>query len=208
MVRFVDLLPVQCAGCGVPGASPCRACAAALRRDDVAVTDRLVTDGPDSVAALLRYDDASRPFITAAKNRGAWSSFGVFAPLMAARVRDGLGADLQGVVVTWAPTTAQRRAGRGFDHARILARPVARALGLPCRGLLRRSGSLRQTGRSAAQRLQGPRFEAIGRVNGSVVVVDDVVTTGATLRAAADALRSAGATSVHGVVLARTPLRG
>ena len=208
MVRFVDLLPVQCAGCGAAGASPCLACASALRRDDVAVTDRLVAGGPDSVLALLRYDDASRPFITAAKNRGAWSSFGVFAPHLATRVREGLGPDLRDVVVTWAPTTSQRRAGRGFDHAHLLARPVARALGLPCRGLLRRPGSLRQTGRTAAQRLQGPRFEAMGRVNGSVVIVDDVVTTGATLRAAAEALRSAGAASVHAVVLARTPRRG
>lgn len=164
--------------------------------------------GIDSVVALLRYDDASRPFITSAKNRGSWSSFGVFAPHMAALVRDGLGPDLRGVVVTWAPTTARRRANRGFDHARLLARPVARSLGLPCRGLLVRSGSLRQTGRSAAQRRHGPRFETNGRVEGSVVVVDDVVTTGATLRAATEALRSAGATSVHGVALARTPLRG
>jgi predicted amidophosphoribosyltransferase len=109
-------------------------------------------------------------------------------------------------VVTWAPTTPVRLRGRGFDQARLLARAVARRRGLPCRPLLRRWAGPAQTGRDAAARRAGPLFSASGPVRGRrVLLVDDVVTTGATVSAAARALREAGAIEVHVVAAARTP---
>ncbi len=113
-------------------------------------------------------------------------------------------------VVTWAPTSPARRRSRGFDQGELVARHVARQLGVPCRRLLVRSGpSAAQTGRSRVERLHGPEFVARPGLDGRrVIVVDDVVTTGATMRAAAAALRHAGADEPGLYAIASTPAGG
>ena len=110
-------------------------------------------------------------------------------------------------VVTWAPTSRRRRRRRGFDQAELVAQRVAAQLGVPCRRLLERDGDdTPQTGRDRAARLHGPVFRASPRAAGQhVLVVDDVVTTGATLRSASDALQRAGAVDVIRAALATTP---
>lgn len=111
-------------------------------------------------------------------------------------------------VVTWAPTSSRRVAGRGFDQSELLARHVARRLKLPCRRLLERSRGPAQTGRRRSERLQGPVFRSrpLTRAQ-NVLVIDDVVTTGATFAAAAHALRLAGAREVRSRAVAATPER-
>lgn len=109
------------------------------------------------------------------------------------------GADL----VTWAPTSGARRRRRGFDQAELIARHVAAMRGIGWARVLERRDAAGQTGRDRMARLSGPSFVASTSVRGlHVVAVDDVVTTGATLRAAAVALHQAGAVRVTGVCAA------
>lgn len=100
-------------------------------------------------------------------------------------------------VVTWAPTIPLHVRKRGMDHAELIARHVGALTGRPVKRMLRRTSVASQTGSGRSERLARPQFVArpLGQHQG-VVVVDDVVTTGATFRAAASALVNAGADSV------------
>lgn len=110
-------------------------------------------------------------------------------------------------VVTWAPTSSHRRRRRGYDQAELLARSVARQLRLPCRRLLIRKSTHSQTGRTRNDRLiDPPRFVARPmRVSVRVLVIDDVVTTGSTLRSALAALEFAGYSDVVLAAVCSTP---
>lgn len=159
--------------------------------------------GLDVLVVAFAYTGTARELIARAKYRRRHAALPFLAAEVAARWRAG-GHVID--VVTWAPTTGARRRARGFDHAEILAREVGAALDRPLVGLLRREGSAPQTGRARAERIGGPRFVVPdpARVAGrSILVVDDVVTTGATLTAAAAALRGAGAAGVAGAAVAR-----
>jgi predicted amidophosphoribosyltransferase len=149
---------------------------------------------------VVGYDDRVRDAVTSLKNRGQRALVSVLADGLATLVPDA-----PGLVVTWAPTGAGRRRDRGFDQAELLARAVARRRALPVAGMLRRLPGRAQAGRSAADRWGNPAFAALRTVGGPVLLVDDVSTTGATLSAAATVLRRAGATEVHGLVVARAP---
>jgi ComF family protein len=198
-------LPTSCPVCGAQGPAPCAGCAAELRRAPALPAPA----GVDSCVALLSYAGAGRELVARLKYRNARGSVPFLARGMAAMVPAPVDTPGQrsGIdIVTWAPTTPARRRSRGFDQARLLARAVARELGVPCRPLLRRQAGPAQTGRDAAARRHGPAFTARRAVEGRrVLLVDDVVTTGATVTAAARALGAAGAGEVHVVAAARTP---
>jgi ComF family protein len=190
----------RCAGCDRVGPVLCRACRFAL-----AAPVALPRSG--DVIAALPFAGRPRHVILGFKygNRrqlGHHIAGLLVNRLLAAGVRPH---DVD--VVTWAPTSRARRRRRGFDQAELVARRVAAQLGVPCRRLLEREGGdVPQTGRDRAARLHGPVFRTSPRAAGErVLVVDDVVTTGATLRSAADALRRAGARSVVRAALATTP---
>jgi predicted amidophosphoribosyltransferase len=155
---------------------------------------------PGVVPALLAYDGAGRALVTALKYRNQRGALRLVGQALARRAPSG-GVD----AVTWAPTTPARRRARGFDQAELLARSVARALGCPCLSLLRRPPGPPQTGRTRVERLDSPSFEVRPPVPRRILLVDDVVTTGATLRAAAATLRLAGAAEVALLALAATP---
>lgn len=109
-------------------------------------------------------------------------------------------------VVTWAPTTRIRRRERGFDHSELIARHCAADSGIVHRGLLRRLNRENQTGSPRQVRQFRPRFVARPlRGSPHVCVIDDVVTTGATIRAAARALCQAGAGRVLCLAIAHVP---
>lgn len=199
------LFQTRCAGCGAPGAPLCRTCRFALvaRHPSARATSR--ASGLEVLAAAPftgRVRDVLLGFKYANRRAVAGHLAGLLVNrLVAAGVVGTLG------VVTWAPTSTRRRRERGFDQAELVARQVARQLGLPCRRLLERApGAEPQTGQDRWARLHGPAFRAHPRVPPSgILVVDDVVTTGATLRAAAAALAAAGARSVVPAAIAATP---
>lgn len=108
-------------------------------------------------------------------------------------------------VVTWAPTTSRHQQERGMDHAELIARHVGVLLALPTKRLLRRINTVSQTGLDREERLTSPEF--VARPLGcrrNVLVIDDVVTTGATFRAAVAALARAGASSATCIAPSRT----
>ncbi len=99
---------------------------------------------------------------------------------------------------------------RGFDLPALLSRAVARSAGLPWNpaALLRRSDGVELVGLDAGERWRAAHraYDFRERLNGRVLLVDDVLTTTATARACALACRRAGARSVDVLALARTPL--
>jgi predicted amidophosphoribosyltransferase len=112
-------------------------------------------------------------------------------------------------VVTWAPTSRQRVRRRGHDQSELLARRLAREIGVPCRRLLIKTSTNVQTGAPRIMRLQGSVYTARNLRGGThVIVVDDVVTTGTTMRCAASALREAGAEIVTCLAVASALRQG
>lgn len=158
---------------------------------------------PDRASAIAgrRYEGAARDVVADLKWRGRRSAARALGAELArtlaeAGVGGGATASLRVDLVTWAPTSDRRRSRRGFDQAELVAREVARRLRLPCRRLLIRENALAQTGLDRERRLDNPRYRSRRLKSAVVLLVDDVVTTGATLRAAATALRQGGASDV------------
>ncbi|MBI1857058.1 ComF family protein [Candidatus Saccharibacteria bacterium] len=129
------------------------------------------------------------------------------APILAALTGESLPYLPENTLITHIPAATSRVRDRGYDQAKLLARYLAGSQGLPYVTVLARSGQARQVGSSRSVRLR--QIEGVFRpvrgylIKGAeVLLVDDVMTTGATLEEAARTLKKAGAKRVNAVVFA------
>lgn len=184
------IFPKVCPLCSRRGETPCDICWLALEPAP-----------PGPTEALLEFSGEGARLLRGLKYRNGRAVVGRLADGMSLLVEPGWPD-----VVTWAPTSDRRRRERGYDQAELLAKAVARRLGAPCRSLLRRlPDDGPQTGRTRDQRLHHPGFAGKRQVPARVLLIDDVVTTGATMRAATGVLRLMGAREVRPLAAASTP---
>ena len=195
------ILPPLCAACGRSCRPEAMVCTRCSRR--LAAAAPLAGQGPpgiDRVWSSAPHDGVARDLVTALKFRRLLPVAG----LMAERIHWLAPAGLLTGEIVPVPTAPLRTLTRGFDPAGELAAALAERLEMPLEPCLIRKGGGRQVGKRRAQRLaRPPRIHARGEVPRSVLLVDDVLTTGATLSACARALREAGAVRVAAITFAR-----
>ncbi len=112
-------------------------------------------------------------------------------------------------LITWAPLSRKRRSERGYDQAELLARAIAKNLGIPCVRTLKKKHIPPQTQQTSAEARQGNVRNAYSMTDTDVrgkriLIVDDVLTTGATLSECSSVLLIAGAASVECATIAAT----
>ncbi len=210
--------PTRCAGCELPGSLLCPGCLDAvpyLRPGDAcarcaAPFGALVCTECWNREFAFSEAIAVGPFegplaraVALHKDAGERRLGGLLGGMLARQVRPWNGWP---DAVTWIPPTRAAMRRRGFDHAFAFAQPVAEALGVEAIPLLTRGAARDQRALGRGERARNVRgsVSADGQAPSRVVLVDDVMTTGATLDEAANQLLSAGAFEVRVAVVART----
>jgi predicted amidophosphoribosyltransferase len=198
----------RCVACDNAALGLCRDCAPELRP-----RPRIVRQHPCRISASRDYDGVLRSAIIAWKEQGRFTVERPLAHVLAAAIL-ALDADPP-ITLVPVPARADRRRVRGADVIADVARRAAKLLReidvetrvLPSLGFARKVRD--QAGLTAAARAANLHGSLVARRTppGSVVVVDDIVTTGATLSEAVRALRDRGVTVVGAAVMADRPLR-
>lgn len=227
------IVPHTCVGCGREPELLCDVCCRHLRpgpaccyrcqrssADSATCADCLLLSCLTRVQAAAAYTGLAKDLVWKFKFAHAQAAADEMAALMRplyANVPRGA------LLVVPIPTATGHVRQRGFDQARLLARALARQLGQPYAAILARQGQTRQLGTGRRRRLQqlngtfrlrkparllrpvqlfGSQRRHEGR---HILLVDDVITTGATLEAAARCLRAGGARHISAAVFAQTP---
>lgn len=195
------LVPPLCAACGRSCRTQAAICSRCARR--LAAAEPLTgvgAAGLDRAWSAAAHDGVARELVAALKFRRLLP----VAELMADRIHWLAPAALLSGTIVPVPTAPLRSALRGFDPAAEIAGALARKTDLPLSSCLARRGGGRQVGKRRAQRIgHPPVIQARRQVPRSILLIDDVLTTGATLSACAQALRQAGAVRVVGITFTR-----
>ena len=192
--------PPLCAACG--SQRPAEAVICERCSVDLAASPRVIDPGPpgvDLAVSASPFDGVARRVVHGLKFGRRLSLAGVAAEAMLRALPDRESPD----AVVPVPAGPWRWRWRGFDPAEEIAIALSGRARLSYEPCLRRDCGSRQVGRSGSQRLTGaPRVWAVSDAPSTVVLVDDVWTTGATLAACAGALRAAGSVRVIALTLA------
>jgi ComF family protein len=179
-----------CYGCNAisPGSKTCPRCA---RRSKLY-----------AVTVGSYYDGAIKELILRLKFHRSYSAARVAAELILASNPNISSVNL----ITSVPISPKRYRERGYNQSELIAKALAKRTSLPYRPLLERATSDHQLGRSRSERLQAVQGAFLTRktlAGESIMIIDDVITTGATLAECAQVLREAGAKRVSAAVVAR-----
>lgn len=210
--KLLDLLfPPKCPYCerilDEPRAPVCPACQGRLPWLEGKAGERRI-DFADGCFSPLAYGEAVRAAIHRYKFHRVRALGRPFGAVMAQCLKERLpeGADL----ICWAPLSRERLRERGFNQAELIAREVGRLLSIPAQPVLEKvrdtspqSELEEESERRANARGAYALLPGTGLAGRRVVLVDDVVTSGATLRECAALLRQAGAAEVFCLTLAR-----
>ncbi|HXS46817.1 MAG TPA: hypothetical protein VN756_05090 [Solirubrobacterales bacterium] len=195
------LAPPLCAACGRACRTDAVLCTRCARR--LGAAEPLAGAGPpgiDRVWSSAPHEDVAQSLVSALKFRRLLPVAG----LMADRIHWLAPSRLLSGTIVPVPTAPLRSLARGFDPAAEIAAALAGSAGLPIEPCLARSGLGRQVGKRRAQRIGHPPVHRTrGEIPGSVLLIDDVLTTGATLSSCARALRSAGAVRIDAITFSR-----
>ncbi len=217
------LAPDDCMICGKEGNTLCASCSYLLKVDfanhcfycasrviayQLCANCRKKAPAMNAIYVLADYaDERVRLIIKALKYGGKRQ----IAEDIAVALGSILPSFKSSFTITYAPTTRQRERQRGYDQAEKIARAVALQQKVAFERLLVRKSALHQVGSTKEQRQQNAQNMFIVRANKrlpqTAVIVDDVLTTGATLEAAARLLKEAGVRTVYGLALARATLK-
>jgi ComF family protein len=219
---FLDLVyPPRCAGCGRMGTSFCERCQAQVEfivppvcrlcgrpqpKEGICSRCRALPSSLDAILTVGLFSGPLRHAVHALKYKNNATLAAPLGALMVDLWRQG---DLPHAdLIVPVPLHSRREAERGYNQAILLARALGRGVGVPVdeSTLIRQRPTPPQVGLSLAQRRENVEgaFACRGDLRGkSVVVVDDVCTTGATLEACAASARVGGADAVWAFTLAR-----